>query len=304
MPGGCWEREDSVYEEKLVSAMTLMLLLTSMLMLAYKVQPVKASGTICIRADGSIDPPTAPILRNEDLYTLTGNITSDTDGIVIERDNMTLDGAGYILKGGDDTLTKGIFLCERMNVTIRNMKISCFDYGIYLNETSNSIVSGNDIFCSIFIGSGDIGIFLEHSSYNSVSENSIRSHFSYGIHLINSSYNNIFGNDIATGWYFWGATAIALHSSLNNNISGNQISNNVDGIVLSSSSNNVASKNSITAESLKSGKRYGMYLDRSSNNSMSENTLVNCSMFVQASYQNVVDDNLVNGKPLIYLEGE
>jgi len=35
----------------------------------YSIQPVKASGTIYIRANGSVDPPTAPIQRNGSIYT-------------------------------------------------------------------------------------------------------------------------------------------------------------------------------------------------------------------------------------------
>ena len=47
---------------KAKSGIILTLLLSiSMLTLAFDIQPVKASGTIYIRADGSIDPPTAPI---------------------------------------------------------------------------------------------------------------------------------------------------------------------------------------------------------------------------------------------------
>ena len=52
---------------------------------ALKVPTAKAwTGTVYIRADGSIDPPTAPIQRNGDVYTLTDNITSDADGVFIQ----------------------------------------------------------------------------------------------------------------------------------------------------------------------------------------------------------------------------
>ena len=45
--------------------------------------------------NGSIDPVGAPIQRNGNIYTLTGNITSSADGIVVQRDNIIIDGAGY-----------------------------------------------------------------------------------------------------------------------------------------------------------------------------------------------------------------
>ena len=43
-------------------------------------------------------------------------------------------------------------------------------------------------------------------------------------------------------------------------------------------------------------------LDSSSNNSMSGNSFVTSDLSVSDSYANVVTDNLVNGKPLVYLE--
>jgi hypothetical protein len=46
---------------KAVSGIMLILLLIGMLTLASNIQPVEASGTIYIRADGSVDSPTANI---------------------------------------------------------------------------------------------------------------------------------------------------------------------------------------------------------------------------------------------------
>lgn len=108
---------------------------------AFIIQPVKpADGTIYIRADGSIDPPTAPITSLDNVtYTLTGNITSDTNGIMIERDSMTLDGAGYTLRGPEGTgyigITNGTCLVGRTNVTISNLHIRNFGKGFMLDGT-------------------------------------------------------------------------------------------------------------------------------------------------------------------------
>jgi hypothetical protein len=103
------------------------------------IQVVKAdSGTIYIRADGSIDPPTAPIYTAENItYTLTGNITADASmGIVIERGNIVVDGALYTVQGTGVGESRGIYLSGIVNgmtnVTIRNMTIKAFSYGIWL----------------------------------------------------------------------------------------------------------------------------------------------------------------------------
>jgi len=47
---------------------------------------------------------------------------------------------------------------------------------------------------------------------------------------------------------------------------------------------------------------YGIRLHKSSNNNVSGNVFVNCGLRVGYSNGNIVEDNLVNGKPLIYLE--
>lgn len=105
----------------------LALLLVSMLTLAFDVQPVKASGTVYIRADGSIDPPTTAITTVDNVtYTLTDNISSDTDGIVIERNNTILDGAGYTLQGS--TYGFGFYLDSLNNVTIQHTHITNFKW--------------------------------------------------------------------------------------------------------------------------------------------------------------------------------
>lgn len=82
-------------------------LLPAFLTLMLIVQPTKAlDGPVYIMADGSIDPTGAPIQQNGDIYTVTGNIgTIDSSGIVIERDNMTLDGAGYTIQRTESAST-------------------------------------------------------------------------------------------------------------------------------------------------------------------------------------------------------
>jgi len=303
------------FMKRLVSGIMLTLLLTSMLTLAFGIQPIKglSTGTIYIRADGSVDPHDAPIQRNGDSYALIGNLTS---GIVIERDDITLDGGGYELRSLLDVHppldTVGVFLFQRTNVTIRNMRIILFGLGFYLNATSKSVVTRNNITLSNSFGQSIGGAVLWQSSNNNVSGNNILCPGDSGISLQNSSYNNVCGNNITYGSSLFGATAINVYSSSNNNISGNQITNpGRRGIFLyGSSNNNTVSGNGIVAGSFPSsdsdwpyGVWDGLFLGDSSSNSISENIFVNCSMRVSTSYQNMVSRNLVNGKPLIYLEG-
>ena len=54
------------------------ILLISILTIAFSIQPVKASGTIYIRSNGSVDPSTAPIQRDGDIY-IDNNIQRNSD---------------------------------------------------------------------------------------------------------------------------------------------------------------------------------------------------------------------------------
>lgn len=48
----------------------------------------------------------------------------------------------------------------------------------------------------------------------------------------------------------------------------------------------------------------GIYLDRSSPTNINNNIFKNCSLRVVESYKNVVSNNIVNGKPLVYLDNQ
>lgn len=185
-------KENGKLERKTVSEIMLLLLVISTLTFTFNTQLVKAeSGTTYIRADGSIDPPTAPISTIDNVtYTLTDNIISDGDGIVVERDNIVADGVGYTLQGtGSGT---GIDLSYRSNVTIKNMKIKSFRIGVDLFSFSsnyNSIV-GNSI------TNTNYGIWLtESSNYNSIIGNNIKANNRNGIGLRWSSNNSIYHNN-------------------------------------------------------------------------------------------------------------
>jgi len=177
-------------EKKTASAITLTLLLTSMLTLAFNIQPVKAEGTIYIRADGSIDPLYAPIQCDEDIYTLTDDIISEYNGISIERSNIVLDGASHKIQGTVVGPTVGIFLDSgRVNVTVRNVEITDFENGILLYNSSSNCVVGNNV-----TENARFGIQFSQSSGNSIVGNNIIGNNVSGIYL-DSPNNLIYHNN-------------------------------------------------------------------------------------------------------------
>jgi len=295
--------------KKIASAIVLTLLLSGILTPALNIQPVEAAmAAVRIMADGSVSPSTAPIQRNGSTYTLTDNITTDYDGIWIQRNNVILDGAGYTVQRAESSvvMSDGIYLQERSNVTIRNIEIkrfflgidvsassgnniseniitACDVYGIWLSESSSSNTIKNNI-----ITYNGLGAYLGDCSSNTILGNNIANNKGYGISLYSSSNSTISGNNITAN----DDSAINLYSSSNNTISGNNITaNNYSGIVVGSSSdNNIAGNritenlqkgihlfyskyNSVSGNNISANSWDGMQLFSSSNNRISANTV-------------------------------
>jgi len=199
------------------------------------VRPTVAEWAIYIRSDGSVDPATAPIQRNGNIYTLTENIY---DEIVVERDNIVVDGAGYLLQGTGSV--RGIDLSHRSNVTIKNMQIGGrFGCGIYLQNSSNNTITENNI------ANNMDGICLQLSSNNRISANYLIDNLRFGIMIQDSSNNNIISenNVIDNGG------GISIYSSSNNRLINNNMKNDynfeVYGTELSHFVNDVDSSNTI-----------------------------------------------------------
>jgi len=146
---------------KIVLIASILLLFSTSVVMTL-VSQVVAQGTIYIKSDGSVDPSTAPIRRDGNVYTFTDNIY---DEIVVQRDNIVVDGASHILQGtGSGT---GIYLSpHRRNVTIQNMQIRYFDRGIYLRDSSS-----NNIYRNIITNNED-GVYVYRSSENIFYHNS------------------------------------------------------------------------------------------------------------------------------------
>lgn len=228
------------------------LLLTTLFVLVFPVFPSQTTGnTIYIRSDGTVDPPTAHIHRVAGIYTLTSNIN---ESIVIERDNIVVDGAGYVLQG-DNAI--GLSLLHRTNVTAKNLRIIGFLLGIKLEYSKNSVVSYNTI-----TNNGHYGIWLQHSDDNTILGNVI-ANTNYGIYLEASS-NNTLSNNIATNNAY---CAICLEYSANNTLSRNTVQYSESGFVTRYSNHNKFADNTATNNSA-----YGFKLYHSNGTILSHNT--------------------------------
>jgi len=275
---------------------------------------VWTGGAIYIRADGSIEPASAPITtRDRVTYTLTDDVT--TEGIVIERDNIILDGNGRKVTGQGKGY--GILLENRKKVTVRNIKIEKFDAGIVLWNSSGITVTGNTI------TDNRIGIVLWGSSGNRITGNVF---WGCGL-LVYDSYSNVVEGNIVNGRplvYLENArdvvvrdagqviivksvrvrvenlnlsnttVGVELWNSSECTIINNTISNNIGGILLWNSSGITVTGNTISNNS-----HDGIYLGRSSGITITGNTISNnkwAGIVLWGSSGNRITGNTISNK--------
>jgi parallel beta-helix repeat protein len=283
------------------------MLLISMLTLTCHIRQVEASGTIHIRADGSIDPPTAPISTVDNItYTFNSDIS---DSIIVEKDSIVVDGAGYTVHGGG--AVHGVDLSYRYDVTLKNVKITNFVGGIELYYSTNNALIGNTV------SGNDWGIELAYSSDNTVIRNIVSSSNLYGIRLVHSSGNALFGNKVFSDSIY----GILLSYSCSNNLVGNNVSSNNYGIrVASSSDNNVLTGNNVShnvrginlcyssSNSLignrASSNTNGIHLWSSKNNTLTGNEALNndYGIHLEASSSNTIfHNNLFHNAIQVYV---
>lgn len=285
----------------------------------------QGTGFIYIRIDGSIDPPTAPISTIDNVtYTLTDDIINAS--IMIERDDVSIDGANHSVQGPG--LGSGIALSGRNNVTIKNFEIRDFYRGFYaVNSQNNSIIRNN-------ITNNAYGIFLGGSG-NIIIENSFTNdglfvYYSYAGAPVNIVHNNtvngkpliylenVSGYEVADAGQvilvgcsnitvenldtYNSTVGVELYRTNNSQVMNNNImSNSQYGICLfESSNNNDVSANSIT------GSDVGIYSDSSSYNRISANGVSNSTRYgifaSLSSHSNFIGNRIeINGDYGIYL---
>lgn len=217
---------------------------------------VKAEDTIYIRADGSVEG-TDGILRDGNVYTFTGNIVNQS--IIVEKDDVVVDGAGYTIEG--DEIISAIWLENRRNVTIKNMQITHLGEGIrIMGYCENNSIIGNSF--------TDIG-------HKTDTGNAIW--ITFGASDTTISGNNITGNRVGIFVYMSGGTII----------SENCIASNGQGIWISGTSNHII-RNNITNNNL------GVSVDFD-NNIIHHNNFVNNTVHAAVNAEspvNIWDDGV------------
>jgi parallel beta-helix repeat protein len=225
------------------------------------------------------------------------------------RENTIIDGrelGNTISITADDVVIEGF--------TVTNSSSTYPNAGIYLDNVKNSTITDNK--ASRNYGHG---IFVMWGSNNSILDNLVMHNAQPGIRIDGPEARaNVTGNTIQ----YNKQDGIFLYYAYNVHIENNTITNNMEngitpqggsnqttmqnnliadntlhGIFVAHSSNNTISENEITAN-----KELGIYLRGSNNTYTYGNTLTSDGMYVRESFGNIVEDNTVNGRPLVYLE--
>jgi len=226
------------------------------------------------------DSPTGgdcELIGKWDLGSRTCTLTSDVaDQINIDGDGITLDGNSF---STTNSTGLGVYVEGKTSVTIKNIDASYMVYGIYLVRSSGCTVSAN-----VADGNKAYGIVLYESDGNTIAGNTAASNGFDGIILFSSNDNTLTSNT-ANGDY----SAIVLSSSNGNTLTGNVLTYNLCncdtgsyGIHLIDQSNdNTLIMNTISAD-IYNG--FGIGIDNSDYNTVTDNTLLHNLMGINLSY--------------------
>ena len=163
------------------AVLLLLLILCIGLVVFPSVEIVKAEETVYLRADGTVEG-TDKIRRDGYVYTFTADLSGE---IVVERDDVVIDGANYVLQGNGTGA--GINLVNRSKVVIKNLQISGFNAGVGLYDAYNNTIVGNLLVSNL------AAVSITDSNNNSITENTMIDN-EHGIYLFSSYNNSIYGN--------------------------------------------------------------------------------------------------------------
>ncbi|MDD2754373.1 MAG: NosD domain-containing protein [Methanothrix sp.] len=218
----------------------------------------------------------------------------------IDTSNKVSGSAAFILVNEKDQVLDGsspagtIYCFNCRNITIRGQNLSSSSSGIAFYNTTDSLIEDNYLHHNLE------GIYLKNSRGNILRENKMIQNNQSGIRLSQSPQNNLEENEAAYNQH-----GISLFDSRGNTLGSNLLSENRGrGIWLMNSLENNLTNNSAYQNG------YGMVLQSSGGSRLISNNLssnkYNFALLAEnrSHMLNSIDpDNLVDGKPIIFLIG-
>lgn len=251
-------------------------------------QPPIDPGYYYINVDGSVSPSTAPIQRQGNVYTLTGNITGHP--IWIQSYGAVLDGVGYTVKNNRTGYDVGVVLNCTTSVTVKNIRVEGCGCGIsiqrqifdpspywyeptmpenpYPKSASNTIID-----CTL--QNDGVGIQIEDSTKNQILNNTIRGN-NVGIKMQRFHQNTISKNLIQYNIIENNREGIFLEVCSSNTITNNKIAkNSVSGLEIFLSSDNTVQNNLITRNEM------GLAVFGASGGDTADRNMITANQFLQ-----------------------
>jgi parallel beta-helix repeat protein len=233
-------------------------------------------GIIVLFAGTYVIPSTVGIIKNSDI-------------------EFNLRSGGYI-QGLIDNASAGDTIYISAGIYYENIIINK-SISLIGEDKNTTIIDGGN--------SGDV-VFIEWMAHSvKISgftiQNSGSSYYYKNAGIDIRSYSNIItGNTITSN----GGSGIYLRYS-HNTITRNTISNNNYGIYLRGDVYyDFCINNTITDNNISNNSYYGITLGSTHRNTIISNSLFNNGLSVYGSFLNNMDNNLINGKPLVYLENK
>jgi len=243
----------------------LFLLLASTLTLAFNIQPAKAESATIIVPD---DYPTIQAAVNaaspgDTIIVREGTYTENVD--VTKRLTIKSENGAEVTIVQAENPDGPVFKVTADYANICGFSVKGGGVGIYLYGSNNSTLVTNNVSSNHFCG-----IHLSLSDSNTLDENIVNGG---GIWLENSHNNSLLNNNVKSSK----GDGISIWYSNSNTLEGNVIdSNQVDGITLLDSRNNILTRNNI----LNNGR--GIYILRSSDEPL--NNIIHMNNFISNNY--------------------
>ena len=266
-----------------------------------------------------------------DQVTMTATLTQDVyETIQINSSGITLDGNGHIIKGSKTGF--GVYLYYKTDVTVKNLNVTDFSHGIYLNRSNNNTIEGVTV-----SSNRSCGIYLYSSSSNTLTSNNA-SNNQFGIVLNHSGNNNLTDNVMSANTYnFYVSGTSVLHYiqtiDISNTVDGKTVYYLVDvsNLVIDSSADagyvGVVNCTNVTVKDLTltdngqgvlfaytsessienvtvSNNNFGIFLHFSNDNNLTSNTISsnNHGIYLHySSYNDIVNNTTSNKNSGIYL---
>ena len=226
--------------------------------------------------------PTSGCHANKDTTFNTGTYSVNF-GVIINKSNIFLDCNNSWLYGPN--LNFGIRIVNKTGVTVKNCKLTNYEYGIYLRKSNYNNIIDNEFSDNIAYG-----VFLRESNNNGVVGNTFLRNLR-GVYLQTSQSNIVYDNTLTDN----SVAGVNLDGSFSNEVVLNQIINNDNayGVWIRNSDKNIINSNHIREH------RYGIFTQNADkniikNNIVKDNTdTTKIGMYLQNSNENDVQGNTV-----------